>query len=203
MNLNILLMEAFSMEHYYTENPNTPHSLEKISYTIFDIQLEFITDTGVFSKKQVDFGSNVLIKNLPPLSGEILDLGCGYGPIGISIAKLNPEANITMVDINTRAVELAQENIKLNNITNAIAIQSDGFNAIADNIYDAIVTNPPIRAGKKIIYDLFEKSIEHLRTGGVFYAVIQKKQGAKSAMEKLQSIYGNCEAIEKKEDIGF
>lgn len=186
------------MEHYYTENPNTPHSLGKIDYTIFDIQLQFITDTGVFSKKQVDFGSNVLIKSLPPLSGEVLDLGCGYGPIGISLAKLNPDANITMVDINKRAVELARQNIELNNIANAKAIQSDGFNAIDGNMYDAIITNPPIRAGKRIIYDLFEKSSEQLREGGAFYAVIQKKQGAKSAMEKLQSIFGNCEAIEKK-----
>lgn len=186
------------MEHYYTENPNTPHSINRINYNIFDIQLQFITDAGVFSKKQVDFGSNVLIKSLPPLSGQVLDLGCGYGPIGISIAKLNPEAFVTMVDINKRAVELARQNIELNNITNAKAIQSDGFHAIAGNIYDAIVTNPPIRAGKKIVYDLFEKSIDHLQEGGNFYAVIQKKQGAKSAMEKLQSIYGNCEAIEKK-----
>jgi 16S rRNA (guanine1207-N2)-methyltransferase len=186
------------MEHYYTENPNTPHSLRKTRYTIHNIELEFITDAGVFSKSHVDFGSDILIKSLPPIPGQVLDLGCGYGPIGISIAKLNPSATVTMVDINNRAVDLANQNIALNGLHNARAIQSDGFNEISNYIYDVIVTNPPIRAGKKIIYALFEKSIEHLCKGGCFYIVIQKKQGAKSAMDKLQSIYGNCEAIEKK-----
>lgn len=186
------------MEHYYTENPNTPHSIGKTTYCINGINLEFITDSGVFSKKRVDYGSDVLIQNLPPISGQVLDLGCGYGPIGISIAKLNSSAAVTMVDINNRAVDLANQNINLNGIDNATAIQSDGFDKITNCMYDVIVTNPPIRTGKKIIYGLFEKSIKHLHLGGNFYVVIQKKQGAKSAMDKLESIYGNCEAIEKK-----
>ena len=186
------------MEHYYTENPNAPHSSRIIYYTINDIKLEFITDTGVFSKNRIDFGSDVLIRSLPDIAGQVLDLGCGYGPIGISIAKLNPTATVTMVDINKRAVELANQNIVKNGINNAKVIHSDGFAAISNCSYNVIVTNPPIRAGKKIIYDLFEKSFEHLSEGGAFYVVIQKKQGAKSAMSKLQSIYGNCKAIEKK-----
>jgi len=186
------------MEHYYTENPNVPHLTQKIYYTIKDIKLEFITDTGVFSKNRVDFGSDVLIRSLPAIEGQVLDLGCGYGPIGISIAKLNPSATVTMVDVNKRAVELANQNIANNGIINAKAIHSDGFAAISSCSYNAIVTNPPVRAGKKVIYDLFEKSIEHLYEGGAFYVVIQKKQGAKSAMDKLQSVYGNCKAIEKK-----
>lgn len=185
------------MEHYYTQNPQTPHNIKSISFNIKDMELEFYTDTSVFSKEKVDYGSKLLILSLPALSGEILDLGCGYGPIGISIARLNTKAQVTMVDINERAVELAVRNLERNQIKNAVALVSDGFQQI-NNQFNAIVTNPPIRAGKKVIYALFEQSKDFLLPGGSLYLVIQKKQGAKSAVEKLKSIFGNCEVINKQ-----
>ena len=117
----------------------------------------------------------MLIRNLPPLHGKILDLGCGYGPIGISLAKLNPDSQITMVDINQRAVELSNQNILQNNVQNAIAYQSNGFEKV-DGLFNAIVSNPPIRAGKKIIYPLFERSIDFLDKEGALYLVIQKNR---------------------------
>ncbi|AEV70311.1 class I SAM-dependent methyltransferase [Acetivibrio clariflavus] len=188
------------MEHYYSQKPSVAHNENKIHFKVKDFQLEFITDAGVFSKKRVDFGSNLLINSVPQTSGKILDLGCGYGVIGISLSLLNPSSEVTMVDINERAVELANRNIELNNIKNAQAIQSDGFEKVSGN-FDVIVSNPPIRAGKKVIYPLFEQSIDYLNANGSIYLVIQKKQGAKSALEKLESIYGNCEVIIK--DAGY
>jgi len=185
------------MEHYYTQKPNTPHDLRQIEYKVKDISLRLTTDAGVFSKNRVDYGSHVLIQSLPPLSGDILDLGCGYGVIGLSLAKLNPDSYVTLVDINERAVALTQENIRLNNIPNARAFQSNGFENV-EGKYRAIVSNPPIRAGKGVIYPLFEESIQYLLPGASLFLVIQKKQGAKSAVDKLISVFGNCDVINKE-----
>lgn len=188
------------MEHYYSQNPSVSHNENKIRYRIEEIELELITDAGVFSKKRVDFGSDLLINSIPQISGKVLDIGCGYGVIGISLSHLNPSSEVTMIDINERAVELANRNIQLNNIKNAKAIQSNGFENV-NGTFDVIVSNPPIRTGKKVIYPIFEQSIEFLNNNGSIYLVIQKKQGAKSAFDKLESIYGNCEVINK--DAGY
>lgn len=184
------------MQHYYTKNPQIAHDIGEIHFNIRDIKLQFMTDAGVFSRKGVDYGSQVMIKTLPDINGEVLDLGCGYGAIGITIAKLNHLCRVTMIDINERAVELTDKNILLNKVENAECFQSDAFENVK-NMYDMIVCNPPIRTGKKVIYPMFENSIKHLNPRGLLYIVIQKKQGANSAMEKLQEVYGNCEIINK------
>lgn len=188
------------MEHYYSQNPSVSHDENKILFKTKDIKLDLITDSGVFSKIRVDFGSELLINSTPSITGEILDIGCGYGVIGISLSFLNPSAKVTMIDINERAVDLANRNIQLNHASNVKAIQSDGFSKVTGK-FDVIVSNPPIRTGKKVIYPIFEQSIEYLNTKGSIYIVIQKKQGAKSAVDKLESIYGNCEVINK--DAGY
>ncbi|HHV28226.1 MAG TPA: class I SAM-dependent methyltransferase [Clostridium sp.] len=162
-----------------------------------DSVIKLNTDAGVFSKKKVDFGSDLLIRSIPPIAGNILDIGCGYGVIGISLALLNPNSKITMIDINERAVDLASENIRLNGIANANVLKSDGFSNVTGT-FEAIVSNPPIRTGKKVIYPIFENSINFLNPGGSIYLVIQKKQGANSAIDFLKSVYGNCEVINKK-----
>ena len=185
------------MDHYYSENPTTEHRISQIEYSLGDIDLRFTTDSGVFSKDKVDYGTNVLLTSLPPMEGKILDLGCGYGPIGITLARLNPNSEIVMIDINQRAVDLAKMNIEQNGINNAWALQSNGFENLEET-FNAIISNPPIRTGKKVIYSLFEESARHLENGGSIYLVIQKKQGAKSAMNKLNEIYGNCQVINKK-----
>ncbi|HZJ57553.1 MAG TPA: class I SAM-dependent methyltransferase [Clostridia bacterium] len=185
------------MDHYYSENPRVQHDIGRIEYSLGNIELSFITDAGVFSKDRVDYGTHILLRSLPPLVGKILDLGCGYGPIGITLARLNQNSEITMVDINQRAVDLAKINVEQNGITNAGVLKSDGFENL-DESFNAIISNPPIRTGKKVIYSLFEESGKYLQDGGSIYLVIQKKQGAKSAMEKLDQIYGNCSAINKK-----
>ena len=188
------------MEHYYSQNPSVSHDENKISYKLKDMELEFITDAGVFSKKRVDVGSDLLINSVAQITGEILDIGCGYGVIGVSLSHLNPSSKVTMIDINERAVDLTNRNIKLNHAKNACVLQSDGFTNVGGT-FDVIVSNPPIRTGKKVIYPIFEQSINYLNTNGSIYLVIRKKQGAQSAFDKLESIYGNCEVINK--DAGY
>lgn len=185
------------MNHYYTQNPDTPHDIGIINYSVKDTVLKLNTDSGVFSKKKIDFGSDLIIQSIPLLPGNILDIGCGYGVIGISLALLNPSSIVTMVDINERAVDLTSKNIRLNGITNATVLQSDGFSNVSGR-FEAIVSNPPIRTGKKVIYPIFQNSISYLNPGGAIYLVIQKKQGANSAIDLLKSVYGNCEVINKK-----
>ena len=184
------------MKHYFDPAPPLPHEISSFRYEVKGIQLSFTTDAGVFSRHRVDFGSDLLIRALPSLAGSILDLGCGYGPIGISLAALNPGIEVTMADINRRAVALARENIRANRIKNAQALESDGFAKITGS-FSTIVSNPPIRTGKKVIYPLFEQSIDFLETGGSLWLVIQKKQGAPSAVAKLEAIFTNCSVEEK------
>lgn len=184
------------MHHYFSNNPEVKHDLGKINYGINGHLIEIITDAGVFSKNKVDFGSDLLIKSVPPFKGKALDIGCGYGVLGMSLAIANPDSVVTMIDINKRAVDLAIRNIKLNNIKNASAFFSDGFSNVSKK-FDVIVTNPPIRTGKKVLYPIYENSINFLNPGGSIYMVVQKKQGASSTVKKLKSIYDNCEIVNK------
>lgn len=185
------------MEHYYTLNPKSPHDIQHIEYTLRGLNMQFYTDSGVFSRERVDFGSHCLLKALPSFSGSILDLGCGYGAIGITLAALNPDSAVLMTDVNERAVELTRRNILFNSVKNANAQISDGFSSV-QGCFEAIVCNPPIRAGKEVIYSWFEHSIDFLTPGGAIYLVIQKKQGAPSAVKKLESVYGSCDILEKE-----
>ena len=188
------------MEHYFSKTPISDYNENIIEKTISNIKLHFYTGSGVFSKNGIDYGTNLLIDTI--LSnfegdGTILDMGCGYGPIGIFIAAGFKDSHVEMADINERAIELALKNINSNKIRNAEAVVSDGFSGISKE-YDAVVTNPPIRAGKKAIFLFYEGAFEHLKNSGIFYCVIQKKQGAESSQKKLKELFGNCEIINRK-----
>ncbi|MDF2617209.1 MAG: class SAM-dependent methyltransferase [Sedimentibacter sp.] len=139
-----------------------------------------------------------VVKENANFKGSILDLGCGYGPIGVMLAKLIENANVTMSDVNKRALELAKMNAEENKVKSRVkTLSSSAFENINEN-FDMIVTNPPIRAGKEVIFSFYEGAYEHLNKGGHLYVVIQKKQGAPSTKEKLESLFGNCETAEKK-----
>lgn len=187
-------------DHYYTKNPQSKEKRTTIQVTLNGQPFTFHTSTGVFSKKSVDFGTKTLIENFiePKIEGDILDLGCGYGPIGIALGHKYATRHVTMVDVNERAVQLATENCAENNVTNVTVLQSDRFKQLEKQQFAAIVTNPPIRAGKKIVYALFEESLAHLLPGGELWIVIQKKQGAPSAISFLSSIFAEVETVTKK-----
>lgn len=155
---------------------------------ISDKEFNFYTDNGVFSKKGLDFGSRTLINALLDLdiSGKLLDVGCGYGVISIILSSFF-HLEIDMIDVNKRAIHLAKMNIKENNVSNISAFYSDVYENI-NSKYNIIVTNPPIRAGKDVVYKILFGAKEHLVSGGALYFVINKDQGAKSAIKDLEKI---------------
>lgn len=187
-------------EHYFSNQPQSKSNPQSWSYRLRGNNITFTSDHGVFSKNEVDFGSRALIEAFkePQISGEILDLGCGYGPIGLSIAKAFPNKQVALSDINERAVALASENANHNNIVNVRFKISDSLEAFSGNKFSAILTNPPIRAGKNVVHRMFEDSKKALFPDGELWVVIQKKQGAPSAQKKLEDLYGNVKIIEKK-----
>ncbi|RHW36236.1 class I SAM-dependent methyltransferase [Lysinibacillus yapensis] len=188
-------------EHYYSKQPQTESKPRQWKFTLLGHSFTFETDSGVFSKSEVDFGSRVLIDTfqLPDIEGAILDVGCGYGPIGLSIAKQNPERTIYMMDINERAVALSKKNAQINGVQNVQIVQSDGLDAIQDGLQiAAILTNPPIRAGKQTIFKFYDGAFEKLAVGGELWIVIQKKQGAPSTITHLEENFAEVEIVEKK-----
>ncbi|MGM9904587.1 16S rRNA small subunit methyltransferase C [Enterococcus sp. 10A9_DIV0425] len=185
--------------HYYSERPETAHEFDEWSFNLKGKTFQFVTDSGVFSRETVDYGSRVLIdafewENLP--EGRILDVGCGYGPIGLSIAYAS-QRMVEMVDINARAVELAQGNAKRNQIKNVVIHQSNIYAEVEEEKYAAIISNPPIRAGKKVVHEILTEAYPRLVTGGTLTIVIQKKQGAPSAQKKMEETFGNAEIVTK------
>ncbi|WP_203364257.1 class I SAM-dependent methyltransferase [Bacillus sp. REN10] len=185
--------------HYYSSTPESESNPIYWEYTLKNKVFRFKTDTGVFSKKEVDFGSRLLIEqfNLPEIEGPLLDVGCGYGPIGLSVASACPKRLVHMVDVNRRALALAQDNAELNRINNTIIYESDRLEAVTENQFAAILTNPPIRAGKQVVMDIFRQSFQKLAVGGQLWVVIQKKQGAPSAMKELENLFGEVETVER------
>lgn len=184
-------------DHYYTRVPQSESKPVGCEYTYRGVALTFQTDAGVFSKGEVDTGTRLLLEALPEeMSGEILDLGCGWGVIGISIAKKWPGTRVTMADVNTRALDLSRENAKRNG-AEVTCVESDGMAELAEKTFDAVVTNPPIRAGKQVIYRMFADAAARLKPGGALYLVIRKQQGAESCMKYLQTIYDTVEKLDK------
>jgi 16S rRNA (guanine1207-N2)-methyltransferase len=190
------------MEQYFTEKPTTSKEIYEFQWNVKDKVFNFYTSNSVFSKKGIDFGSMLLIETVlyenEGFSGSILDLGCGYGPLGVIAANFFENSFVTMSDVNERALELAAANAQKNKVAKRVkVIHSSAFENIKDN-YDLIITNPPIRAGKDVVFSFYEGAHEHLNPGGKLYVVIQKKQGAPSTKKKLESLFGNCETASKK-----
>lgn len=180
---------------YYAENPDAAHDIHELRVDLLGEKMTFLTDAGVFSKKMVDFGSQLLLKCLEVDEGEtVLDVGCGYGPLGLSLAKAYG-VQATMVDINNRALDLARQNAERNKVE-ATIFQSNIYEQVEGH-FDHVISNPPIRAGKQVVHEIIEKSKDFLATDGDLTIVIQKKQGAPSAKSKMEDVFGNCEIVKK------
>ena len=183
-------------DHYYTANPASAHDERRVALTALGNELVFTTDAGVFSRDGLDKGTEALLNALPvPMEGRVLDLGCGWGPVGVALGKKYPALEIVMTDINQRAAELARRNLAANGVR-AQVVQGDGFAAV-EGSFDAILTNPPIRAGKAVIYALFREARARLNPGGALYIVIRKQQGAPSALKFLREVYDEAEVIDR------
>ena len=188
------------MSHYFSEVQDVKSSKKIINYEIKNEKFEFLTDNGVFSKTKVDFGTDVMLRtflneNKKLENIRILDIGCGYGVVSVVLKRFFEKAKILSTDVNERALELTKENIQKNNRTDDFEVRkSFVFDNISEN-FDVILSNPPIRAGKQVIFEIYEKSFFHLNKNGEFYCVIQTKHGAKSTKKKLEELFGNCTTL--------
>ena len=182
----ILLGESF-MGQYFS-NEKLKSKIKKYETTIAGHAFSFYTDLGVFCKDYLDFGTRLLLEtiNKDSIEGDLLDVGCGYGPMGIFALK-NYSVKVTMIDVNRRALHLAKRNLKENQVE-AIVLESDCYQNI-DKKYDVIITNPPIRAGKDIVYKILFGAKDHLKEHGKLFLVIRKEQGAKSIISDLEKQY--------------
>ena len=181
-----------SLEQYFTNNPNLKSELRSIVYKYKGLTLSFFSDNGVFSKDKLDFGSTLLLEtvfqNVNNDNLNILDVGCGYGFMGISLAKIK-NAHVTMCDVNKRALHLAEKNAAENGVSDSVrVIESDIYQNITD-IYDLIITNPPIRAGKDVVYGILDGARDRLKAKGELWFVIRKDQGAKSTIKHVEENY--------------
>lgn len=177
-------------EHYYTKRPSAGHDRQVVQTALRGRSYSFVTDAGVFSKGGIDYGSRALIECMDiPAEARVADVGCGYGPIGLTAAALAVSGHVVLLDLNERAIELARENAQRNGIGNVSVLASDGLQAVMEQRFDRVLTNPPIRAGKEVVHRIFEEAREVLAPGGQLWVVIQKKQGAPSARAKLESLF--------------
>lgn len=184
------------MDHYFTNNQNLKSEIKTLNYSYNGYDFIFLSDNGVFSKEHIDYGSRLLLETFLKIyksSGSILDVGCGYGFMGIVINKIL-QANVTMVDVNKRALHLTKRNLEQNQVT-AKVIESNVYENISDK-YDVIITNPPVRAGKQILLDILIGAKEHLKENGELWYVLRKDHGAKS-MEKVLNKHYRVETVEK------
>lgn len=190
------------MKHYFTDNSELESKPTTFTYTYMDKNILFTTDIGVFSKNMIDFGSRVMLDSLTITKGQktVLDIGCGYGALGISLKVLHSHLKVEMVDVNDRAVTLCKKNIEQNQLSYITVYKSNLFEKV-NGTFDVIVTNPPIRAGKVVVQQILEESYKYLNTQGELWVIIQKKQGAPSAKKKMEEVFTNVEVV--KRDKGY
>ena len=187
------------LEHYFTNNENLKSELRKLVYKYEDKTLEFFSDNGVFAKDKIDYASRLLVETFikekcnKNSNGVILDVGCGYGFMGITVGKIL-NRKVELVDINKRALHLSERNIKLNEVDGK-AYESNAYDCVK-NKYEYIITNPPIRAGKEIVLNILKGAKDHLSDNGELWFVINKDQGAKSTANALKKCY-NIEVVAK------
>lgn len=177
------------MEHYFTNNKNLKTDINKINAKIKDTTFIFYTDNGVFNKKGLDYGTKFLLENFSfENKKSFLDVGCGCGPIGLYIAMNSKNYCVDMIDVNDRAINLTKKSIEENKLTNINVYRSNVYENVK-NKYDAIITNPPIHAGKEIVYSIIKNAKNYLNDNGELWIVMRKDQGAKSMIKDMKDIY--------------
>jgi len=185
------------MAHYYTDNRDLKSERRKITFNYHEHVLNFQSDVGVFSKDSIDYGSRALLASFEPLKNiSVLDVGCGYGAIALSLAAVGENIKCDLVDVNGRALDLAKENAGSLKLPNIEIYESFCYENVHD-CFDLIVSNPPIRAGKQVVHEILSGAFDHLHIGGELRVVIQKKQGAPSAKLKMEQVFGNCQILNR------
>lgn len=185
------------MEHYFSKKPKSTKKDRTINYITKDINIVLFTSSSVFSKNKVDKGTDLLIRESRIFNGaKILDLGCGYGVVGVALSKIHPKSKIVMSDINERALTLAKKNLELNK-SSAEIVRSDLFDKI-NGKFDVILCNPPQSAGKKLCIKLIEDSVKYLKKNGILQLVARSKKGGKHLSDIMKENFGNLEILGRK-----
>lgn len=188
------------MSHYFQNDETLESKPRNVNYVLNGVNFSLDSDAGVFSKNELDRGSKILLEALLPLNlgDKLIDLGCGIGPIGLTLAYFTPGLNVTCSDVNTRALSLCKRNAEKLKLSQRVTIlQSDIYEKI-EGKFDSIVSNPPIRAGKKVTYEIYRGAITHLIDGGSLYIVIRKEQGALSVKDYLEELFGNVTVLARE-----
>lgn len=188
-------------EHYYSNQPSAKTNPKQVAFEARGQKVTLTTDSGVFSKQGLDYGTRVLLEAIQlPEIGVVVDLGCGYGPVTAVLAKAHPNCRYVLLDVNERAVALAKQNLAVIPAELEYHV-SDGFSAVPELLANVILLNPPIRAGKAVVYRLFAEARSHLQPGGTLWVVIHKKHGAPSAKAHLETLFREVELVER--DAGY
>ncbi|MFD2707306.1 class I SAM-dependent methyltransferase [Salibacterium lacus] len=185
--------------HYFDESPERKSEQRVVTAQLRGKRMSFHSDHGVFSKSEVDYGTRMLLEvyRFPEMEGDILDIGCGYGSIGLTLAA-EADRTIWMTDVNERALSLAAQNAEKDGLSNTRIMKSSLFEALEGEKFASVISNPPVRAGKETVHALFEKAYDHLCSKGTFWTVLQKKQGAPSAKEKLKTVFDSVDIEARK-----
>jgi 16S rRNA (guanine1207-N2)-methyltransferase len=187
-------------EHYFSKSPTSLQELGLIKTVLRGRSLEFVTSSGVFSHRRIDNGTRLLVETMKvPMKGRLLDLGCGYGVIGVTAALLFPELEVLMTDVNPRAIALAAENIVRNGASNARALTGSLYEPVDDSTFDVIVTNPPISAGMfKVVEPIIAGAPTHLNANGTLQLVVQSNKGGRTVAEMIKKNFGESHILSKK-----
>lgn len=180
------------VEHYFTLKPTSKMELNLISTHLRGRYFKFWSSSGVFSKGHIDPGTRLLVESMVlPEEGYVLDIGCGYGVIGIVAATLNPKLHVIMVDINERAVKLAKRNIRLNNVANAEVRRGNLYEPVRGMLFNCILSNPPISAGMDVVEAIITEAPKYMNEGALIQIVVRSKIGRERFKKLFERTFGN------------
>lgn len=186
-------------EHYFAETPKSEAKLGMIQTRLRGNTFKFLTASSVFSKKQVDSGTRLLIEAMQlPDEGTVLDIGCGYGPVGIAAATTNRKLHIVMTDVNMRAVQLARRNIKINKLCNAEVRHGYLYEPIKDSAFDCVLSNPPVSAGMETVLAIIQDAPPFISSGGTLQMVVRSKIGKKTLPNAFTDAFDSCSVLARK-----
>jgi len=188
-----------NVEHYFSAAPKCDDRFGIVKTTLRRRRFEFLTSSSVFSKKRVDLGTRVLIEAMVlPEKGSVLDIGCGYGAVGITAAAMNPKLRVLMTDVNMRAVRLARQNLQANRVVNAQVRYGHLYEPVEDLCFDCVLSNPPVSAGMDTVKAIIVGAPAVMDAGGSFQMVIRSKIGSKILPEVFHATFGNCEVLARE-----
>lgn len=187
------------LNHYFAEHPKSKMRLGIIHTHLRGIHFEFLTASGVFSKKRVDLGTRLLIESMVlPQEGYVLDIGCGYGAVGIAAATFNPNLRVIMVDVNERAVRLARQNAEKNHVSNVEVRRGYLYEPVKDLVFSCVLSNPPVSAGMETVKAIISEAPEHMASKALFQMVVKSKIGGKRLLMVFEEAFGNIEVLARK-----